>query len=52
METEDGGVLEFKRSDKIAELFITWTSYKPRVDETRSYKFDYTTFNLHAEKQK
>ena len=52
METEDGGVLAFKRSDTIAELFITWTSYKPRVDETRSYKFDYTTFDLHAEKQK
>ena len=51
METEDGGVIAFRRSGHIAELVVTWTSYAPRIDETRSYTFDFTTFDLQAEKQ-
>jgi hypothetical protein len=51
MKTEDGGVIAFRRSGNIAILVVTWTSYAPRADETHSYEFEFTTFDLQAEKQ-
>lgn len=51
METEDGGVIAFKRSGNIANLVVTWTSYAPRTDKTHSYEVDFTTFDLQARKQ-
>jgi hypothetical protein len=51
MKTEDGGVIAFRRSGNIADLVVTWTSYAPRSDETHVYEFEFTSFELRAEKQ-
>jgi hypothetical protein len=51
METDDGGVIAFRRSGNIADLVVTWTAYAPRTDETHSYAFDFDSFELQAEKQ-
>lgn len=51
METEDGGVIAFKRSGNSAKLVVTWTSYAPRTDETHTYEIDFADFGLQAKKQ-
>jgi hypothetical protein len=51
MKTGDGGVISFSRFGNIAVLVVTWTSYAPRADETHTYEFQFTTFDLRAEKQ-
>ncbi len=51
MEKKDAGVIAFKRTGNSAELVVTSTSYAPQIEETRSYRFDFTSFDLRAEGQ-
>jgi hypothetical protein len=51
MEAKDAAVLTFERSGNIVSLVVTWISHATRTDQTRSYEFDFTTFDLQAEKQ-
>jgi hypothetical protein len=51
MEAEDAEVLAFERSGNIASQVVTWISHSTRTDQTRSYEFEFTTFDLRAEKQ-
>jgi hypothetical protein len=46
MDQQDGSVIAFRRSADTAELVVNWTSYKPRADQTKCYKFEFTTFDL------
>jgi hypothetical protein len=50
-EGEGSNVLEFRRSGQSATMVVVWTYYSTRTDATRSYTFDFTTFDLQAEKQ-
>jgi hypothetical protein len=50
-EGEGSNVLEFRRSGQSATMVVVWTYYSTRTDDTRSYEFDFTTFDLQAEKQ-
>jgi hypothetical protein len=52
METEDGGVIAFKRSGNKANLVVTWTSYAPRTDATHTYEIDFAYFDLQAKRRK
>jgi hypothetical protein len=51
METEDGEVLDFCRSDHTAELLVQWNSYSPSKEEIASYEFEFSSVDLQAEQQ-
>jgi|ERR1019366_5462215 hypothetical protein len=51
MEGEGSSVLAFNRSGHTATMILVWRYYSPRKDETCSYTFDFTTFDLQAERQ-
>ena len=51
MEAEDAEVLAFERSGNVASLVVTWISHSARTDQTHSYEFEFTTFDLRTQKQ-
>lgn len=52
MEAEDAQVISFERSENSLNMVVNWISHSTHTDDTRSYEFEFNTFDLGAETQK
>jgi hypothetical protein len=50
MEAEDAQVLVFERSQNTVNMIVAWISHATHTDDTHSYEFAFTTFDLQTEK--
>jgi len=52
MEAEDAQLISFERLEDTLSIVVNWISHSTHTDDTRSYEFEFNTFDLETETQK